>query len=358
MAKVLPVKSSRFCPKCDARMRLMRVRQVEIDVCPRCLGSWYEVAELARASGNPVPDHPSTEALAGAHRTEFRCPMCATPMYELELVPGSGVLADVCLDCSGVFLDRNEFRCLREHFQRKARGGAAGVQLLGAGAHDALFRWLMQAPSGLSLFRARFPYVTVALLLILTATWFLGREAGAERVLEQWGLAPGEVIEGRRLHTLLTYMFAHVDGRVLVSVLLLCALGDVVERWLGSWKFLALYLGAGLAGGLLSAIECPTQNVPDVGAGFAMAAVLGAFVSLGLNGQLALPTAEREGLRHGIGALVAMPALYLWMFCALEAAEDAGPPPLLTGLGMFVVGVAVGAWHVWHDGRTTNRGDI
>jgi membrane associated rhomboid family serine protease len=65
------------------------------------------------------------------------------------------------------------------------------------------------------------------------------------------GLVPAEAVEHLHLWQFGTYMFLHADlMHLLFNLLMLYFMGTLCERRLGSRRFLQLYLGAGLFGGL------------------------------------------------------------------------------------------------------------
>lgn len=83
------------------------------------------------------------------------------------------------------------------------------------------------------------------------------------------------------LLSLLGYQFLHggwlhLGGNLLV----LFVFGDNVEDALGPWRFLALYLLAGVGGGLLHALLVPDPLTPMVGASGAIAGLMAAYLLL------------------------------------------------------------------------------
>jgi Zn-finger nucleic acid-binding protein len=71
--------SRRQCPKCDQPMHYVSVKGAEIDLCSGCSGMWFDPGELSRAVGLKFRESADGRALAGADRTEHRCPACAVP---------------------------------------------------------------------------------------------------------------------------------------------------------------------------------------------------------------------------------------------------------------------------------------
>lgn len=81
--------------------------------------------------------------------------------------------------------------------------------------------------------------------------------------------------------TLLTSMFMHGSWmHLLGNMLFLWIFGNNVEHRFGSKRFVAFYLGSGLAAALAHALIEPTSVVPMLGASGAIAGVLGAYLVL------------------------------------------------------------------------------
>jgi Zn-finger nucleic acid-binding protein len=102
------------------------MHEMEVDICPQCMGTWYDARELSRAAGLRFSDMATGAAMAGARRTERRCPSCALPLYEREIQRGSGIYVDQRANCSGVFLERDEFSRTQRYFRE--RGAAPLVR--------------------------------------------------------------------------------------------------------------------------------------------------------------------------------------------------------------------------------------
>ena len=89
--------------------------------------------------------------------------------------------------------------------------------------------------------------------------------------------------------TLLTSMFVHGDSAHLVlNMIVLISFGAVVERGLGAWRLAAIYLAAGVAGGLLHAAIEPNSTIPVVGASGALSGVFATAFLLEPKGRIFL----------------------------------------------------------------------
>lgn len=150
------------------------------------------------------------------------------------------------------------------------------------------------APAGTRRIRgARRPYVTYTILAVCVGVYavqYLLDWRAADRFVGALALNRAAVQRGEvwRLvsvifvHTLFVHLAINMLGHVL--------LGGVVERVLGSWRFLILYLGAGLGGSLL--FQVVSRGEIGVGASGAVCGVVSALLLLALGrtptGDLAL----------------------------------------------------------------------
>jgi membrane associated rhomboid family serine protease len=79
--------------------------------------------------------------------------------------------------------------------------------------------------------------------------------------------------------TLVTYQFLHANlFHLLGNMIFLWVFGDDVEEAMGSVRFIAFYIGRGIAAALLFVASAPHSQEPLVGASGAVAAVLAAYL--------------------------------------------------------------------------------
>lgn len=132
---------SRLCPHCGVALTptsLLDGHPVEVDVCPRCRGIWFDVDELEQvleAVRHPEArvDRRLISSLAERHATptEVRyvpCPICAERMNRCAHGHRSGIVVDRC-HAHGVWLDGGELEVLFEW-------GAAGGHILDMAVRD------------------------------------------------------------------------------------------------------------------------------------------------------------------------------------------------------------------------------
>jgi membrane associated rhomboid family serine protease len=100
-------------------------------------------------------------------------------------------------------------------------------------------------------------------------------------LIQNCGLVPAQVIKGTNLVSLVTSMFLHSDILHLgLNMLFLLLSGDAVEREIGNFRFLGLYMAFGIIAGLFHAYMDSTSTVPAIGASGAIFGVLAAFAIL------------------------------------------------------------------------------
>ena len=105
--------------------------------------------------------------------------------------------------------------------------------------------------------------------------------------------------------TLVTYQFLHGGLEHLgMNMLALLAFGVGLERWIGPWRFLTLYLLCGIAGGLAQTAMFPDAQGPLIGASGAIAGCFAAIIRL-MAGMAQARGGGLAGLKQvGIIALV------------------------------------------------------
>ncbi|MBA7481065.1 hypothetical protein ES707_16533 [subsurface metagenome] len=100
-------------------------------------------------------------------------------------------------------------------------------------------------------------------------------------LIQTYGLVPVQVINGTNLLSLVASMFLHADIIHLgLNMFFLLVSGDAVERELGNFRFLGLYLAFGIIAGLFHSYLNSTSAIPTIGASGAIFGVLAAFAIL------------------------------------------------------------------------------
>ena len=92
-------------------MQLLNVRNIEIDVCPMCMGIWFDSSELDKVLGSTK----SFEEMAYLSKSlgeNIQCPSCHE-MMEYSTIQNTTI--DFCRKCEGVWLDAGELTDLAGH---------------------------------------------------------------------------------------------------------------------------------------------------------------------------------------------------------------------------------------------------
>jgi len=120
--------------------------------------------------------------------------------------------------------------------------------------------------------------IVVNILVFLTS---LSDPESYNQLIETYGLVPFEIVGGKNLLSLITSMFLHADILHLgLNMFFLLVSGDAVERELGSFRFLALYIAFGVIAGLFHSYLNSASVIPTIGASGAIFGVLAAFAIL------------------------------------------------------------------------------
>lgn len=115
------------CPICK-KIELLNsiLHNVEIDYCPKCLGTWFDEDELRLAKDQKDKDLKWLDIDLWKNDNDFKisrgirlCPKCRVPLYEVYY-GDSGVIVDVCNLCHGIWLDRAEFKKIINWLKEKA----------------------------------------------------------------------------------------------------------------------------------------------------------------------------------------------------------------------------------------------
>jgi Zn-finger nucleic acid-binding protein len=114
-----------LCPICKRRLDQAILSGVEVDFCPKCLGSWFEEDELRLAKDYKDRSLRWLDIDLWKEPKKLRispgkklCPSCRLPLYETTY-RDSDIRVDVCNLCSGIWLDRGEFKKIIQYLKKK-----------------------------------------------------------------------------------------------------------------------------------------------------------------------------------------------------------------------------------------------
>ncbi len=93
------------CPKCLHRCCVALIKDVEVDICPRCRSIWFDKNELSTylLARKDVPGD-----IYHSRLSKYSCPHCIKPMREFCFINPHNLLVDKCEQCEGVFLEEGE----------------------------------------------------------------------------------------------------------------------------------------------------------------------------------------------------------------------------------------------------------
>ena len=104
---------------------------------------------------------------------------------------------------------------------------------------------------------------------------------GYKMLIQDYGLVPAQIMKGEKIYTLVSSMFLHADIiHIGLNMLFLLVSGDGVERELGNFRFLGLYLAFGVIAGLFHCYLNSSSTIPTIGASGAIFGVLAAYAIL------------------------------------------------------------------------------
>jgi membrane associated rhomboid family serine protease len=201
------------------------------------------------------------------------------------------------------------------------------------------------------------PFATIGLVggCVLVFLWQSGLPPRlAEDAVYSFGMIPAVVFGSASLPprlevvppwlTLVTSQFLHGGIlHILGNMLYLWIFGRGVERALGFFRYLLLYLLSGMAAALTQGFVDPTSQVPMIGASGAIAGVLGAYLILNPRGNVVVFIWIFILIR-----LVSLPAvLLLGIWFALQLASAVSAPAQQPGVafwahvGGFLAGIVL-----------------
>ena len=133
--------------------------------------------------------------------------------------------------------------------------------------------------------RGYFSYVTFGIIavniVVFLLTDLLGKRLGTRSWLNDGAVYWKYVFEKNEYYRLFTCMFLHADiSHISSNMIVLYAVGDVLERELGRVKYAILYLGGGILTSLASSTYYKMNNqlVMSIGASGAIFALTGALI--------------------------------------------------------------------------------
>jgi membrane associated rhomboid family serine protease len=205
--------------------------------------------------------------------------------------------------------------------------------------------------------RRRFPFVTIALIVINVLVFLLyelpimGNAAAFENMLRTVLLVPAQFTANpfsiESALDMIRSMFMHGGwAHLLGNMLYLWIFGDNVEDAVGHIPYLFFYLFCGVVASLSHVLLAPGSQVPTLGASGAIAGVLGAYLVMFPNNRII--TLVPAGGRMVMQETSALIVLGFWfvlqaisMFTGLGSIDQGGVA-FAAHVGGFVAGLALG----------------
>lgn len=113
------------CPKCGKYLDEISVNHCKVDRCSVCGGIWFDKDELSAVKDERDKnlswldfDLWKDENKLKPSGTFIDCPRDGSPLFKIKYGP-SGVMVDVCLECRGVWLDKDELDKIVEELKEK-----------------------------------------------------------------------------------------------------------------------------------------------------------------------------------------------------------------------------------------------
>jgi len=164
--------------------------------------------------------------------------------------------------------------------------------------------------------------------------------------IESWSVSANAIRQGHVVGAL-THMFAHASIPHLMNLGALLAFSSVIMRTVGFdgaglVRYVALFLGSGLAGAATYLAIRPFGVVPMLGASGAICGLWGAIARLHPEGQFRLPLMSREIRLHLKDFLQSNIILFVILFALTRLAGGSGGLAWEAHLGGFLFGLLVG----------------
>ncbi|MBK7829811.1 rhomboid family intramembrane serine protease [Nannocystis sp.] len=309
-----------------------------LDTCPVCFGVWLDAGEID-ALGDAEIDPAFLKTLVGQSANRM-CPRGHGFMME-HLLPGLlRTPIDRCPRCKGLWLDGYERHALARSSTREGQEDQA-VQLARRGLIWAA-QLLTHLPIEVENPARGTPWAVYGLCALLVGMYILS----VEGVLfaREWAMVAGQVVrEPIHAYTLFTHAFFHADWfHLLGNLYFLYVFGDNVEHLFGRRRFLLLFVGGALVGGVLQLLLSRATAAPVIGASGAIAGVTAAYLWI-------FPRARLLQTIPFIYIQVKIPAwVYLGVWIGFQAVmaffSDAIQFAWFSHLGGFLHGLVLTPW--------------
>lgn len=300
------------CLQCKEKLKRIIYKGIELDICPRCGGVWFDAEELGRVmktletSSAQVLKEFIPAKLKVTTVVSKNCPRCQTSLNEFNYAYNSNTYLDRCPKCGGIWADSGEIQQLADYkIKAKEKEEMDRNFLKSFQEHErelAMWRDIRDLGSGLSRsgFRAMFlpkiilplsdinpvrifPKVTFS-IIGLNILIFFGMLIFVKDIsgfFQQFGLIPVRVLGKEGLFTPISSMFLHAGFlHLFFNMFFFWIFGDNIEEWLGAARFIVFYLIIGLLAGGAYILTYTNSAIPCVGASGAISGIMGGYFIL------------------------------------------------------------------------------
>lgn len=182
--------------------------------------------------------------------------------------------------------------------------------------------------------------VVNAAVFIVVRLSLLFADSSSSHTIESWLELPASVATLiSQPWTLLTYIFVHFDIlHLLINILMLHWFGGIIERSCGSRHLLALYITAGLAGGIAFIAACSLQSSPQgylIGASASITALVVAAAILHPDRKVSVPLAGIVSLKWVATAIIVIEIISALPGSANSSIAHAGGAALGVAFALF-----------------------
>ena len=105
------------CAKCNMELKKEFIEGIELDVCPKCSGIWFDFNELSEILDKPfqksLKNHKNNNQDHDLKRAS--CPKCGVAGKMINVIDlKKNTHLDSCIICNGIWLDGGEYEILKK----------------------------------------------------------------------------------------------------------------------------------------------------------------------------------------------------------------------------------------------------
>lgn len=302
-----------ICPGCGASLVKQKARGMTIHTCSQCGGMWFDSGQLDDFVVREMINRPDLPDAPPELRREVRrardvaeprraCPHCGGAMVKLNYAYDSNIILDRCGACNGIWADAGEIERMVIHRKGNPHLDALGVALVDHDREMMKLRGEAEHAAGLADTPSPIKYsattdgstfdsvpvrisvgttlgLAVLSVLVFVQAQFVSRDPSG--FLAEWGLVPARLLSWKGAASLVSSLFVHGSlVHLAVNVFFLWLFSSCIEASAGHARLVGWYLLCGAAGNLVEGVAAAPSAQPVIGAGPAVAGMMGAFAAL------------------------------------------------------------------------------